>query len=82
MEEAKGFRPPVIRGQSFLSTRVTLDNSRFENCSFKDCDIIYTGGPAETSSCHFENIRWVFDGAAGAVVQVMQGLGWQIIPPR
>jgi hypothetical protein len=76
------FRLPVTRGQSYIATRVMLDNTRFENCTFKNCDIIYMGGPAETSACHFDNVRWLFEGAAGTVVRVMQGLGWNIIPPK
>lgn len=82
MEQSKPFRLPVIRAQTFTGKPVKLDNTRFENCIFKNCDIIYTGGPAETSSCYFENVRWLFDGIAGTVVQVMQGLGWKIVPPQ
>ena len=40
------------------------------------------GGLAETFSCYFENVRWIFEGAAGTIVTVMQGLGWKIIPPQ
>jgi hypothetical protein len=82
VEHSKTFRLPVTRGETFTGTKVTLDNVRFENCVFKNCDIVYLGGPAETSSCYFENVRWIFEGSAGTVVQVMQGLGWQIIPPK
>jgi hypothetical protein len=82
MEESKPFRRPVTRGQTFSGTKVTLDNARFENCVFKNCEITYSGGPAETSSCYFENIKWIFNGSAGTIVTVMQGLGWQIIPPQ
>ena len=82
MDSSNPIRLPVTRDQKFIGTRVKLDNTRFENCTFKNCDIIYDGGPAETSSCYFENVRWIFQGAAGTVVQVMQGLGWQIVPPK
>jgi hypothetical protein len=76
------YRLPVTKGQKFTGTRVSLDDTRFEDCTFQNCDIIYSGGPAETSSCYFENVRWVFEGSAGIVVQVMQGLGWKIAPPK
>ena len=82
MEQQKTFRLPITRGQTFIGTKVTLDNTRFENCVFKNCDIMYLGGPAETSSCYFENVQWIFEGAAGTIVTVMQGLGWKIIPPQ
>jgi hypothetical protein len=82
MDQPDAFRLSVTRGQTFSGTRVTLDNVRFENCVFKNCDIIYSGGPAETSARYFENVRCVFEGQAGTIVHVMQGLGWKIVPPR
>ncbi len=81
MEQSKSFRLPVIKAQTFIGKKITLDGNRFEDCIFKDCNIVYTGGPAETSSCYFENVRWIFEGAAGTIVTVMQGLGWKILPP-
>jgi len=41
--------------------------------------IYYRGGPAETSSCYFENGRWIFEGADGTVVRVIRGLGWHCV---
>jgi hypothetical protein len=82
MEQSKPLRLPVTRGQTFSGIKVMLDNTRFESCVFKNCEITYSGGPAETSSCYFENIKWIFNGSAGTIVTVMQGLGWQIIPPQ
>ena len=82
MESPNAFRLPVTRGQTFIGKTVTLDKTRFEDCIFKNCSIIYSGGPAETSSCYFENVKWMFQGTAGTVVTVMQGLGWKILPPE
>jgi hypothetical protein len=82
LNEPQTFRLPVVRGQTFGSGQVALDNTRFENCLFKNCDIVYRGGPAETSACYFENVRWVFEGVAGTIVHVVQGLGWTIQPPQ
>ena len=82
MEQPKSFRLPVVSGQSFVGQKIKLDGNRFENCAFKGCEIVYAGGPAETSSCHFENVRWMFEGVAGTVVHVMQALGWKIVPPQ
>ena len=47
----------------------------------KTAKFLYRGGPAETSECYFENVKGIFEGAAGTIVTVMQGLGWKIIPP-
>jgi len=82
MEPPKTFCLPVTRQRAFIDTKVTLDNNRFENCTFRNCDIIYAGGPTETSACYFENFRWIFEGVAGTVVHVMQGLAWKILPPQ
>jgi hypothetical protein len=82
VNQPQSFRLPVVRGQTFVGTKVALDNTRFENCVFKNCEILYQGGPAETSSCYFESVKWIFEGAAGTIVHVMQGLGWQIVPPQ
>ena len=82
MTQPDTFKLPVVRDQTFDGAQVALDGNRFENCAFKNCDIIYRGGPAETSSCYFEDVRWIFEGAAGTIVAVMQGLGWKILPPE
>lgn len=72
LDEPKSFRLPVVRGQTFIGSNVALGNTRFENCVFETCDITYHGSPAETSSCYFENVRWILEGAAGTIVTVMQ----------
>ena len=82
MESSNTFRLRVTRDQTFIGKTLTLDDTRFENCVFKNCTIIYLGGPAETSSCYFENVKWMFQGTAGTVVTVMQNLGWKILPPE
>lgn len=70
-----------VSGKTFEKTAVSLDNTRFENCRFKDCDLFYSGGPVQTSSCYFENVRWNFQGAAALTVEAMQAFGWRILPP-
>jgi hypothetical protein len=81
MDQPSRFRLPVVHAQTFRGQKVSPHGNRFENCTFKDCDILYSGGSAETSSCYFKNVRWIFEGAAGTIVTVMQGLGWKILPP-
>lgn len=46
MEQPGTFRLPVTRGQTFSGTKVTLDNVRFENCVFKNCDVLYATVPS------------------------------------
>lgn len=76
------FQHVRISGKKFEKSRVVLDNTWFENCSFKDCEVFYSGGPVEVRSCWFENIRWYFQGAAALTIETIQKLGWQVKPPE
>jgi hypothetical protein len=76
------FRLPVVSGRKFVSGSVLLGNTRYENCEFRNCEVVYRGGPGETSACYFENVRRLFEGQAGNVVLVMKGLGWRIERPN
>lgn len=78
----QGFKLPVIKGKTFDSGSITLDTVRYENCIFRNCEVVYHGNPAETSSCYFENVEWRFEGAAAMTVVVMRGLGWKVEPPK
>jgi len=82
MASNQPFRLPVVSGQTYSKKTVQLDGTRFENCKFIDCQILYDGGPAETSACYFSpGTAFFFRGIAANVVQVIQGLGWTILPP-
>jgi hypothetical protein len=61
---------------------IVLDNMSFENCSFRDCDVFYSGGLTETQSCRFENVRCCFQGAAASTVETMRKFGWQVNAPE
>jgi hypothetical protein len=71
-----------VTGKTFDRASIVLDNMWFENCSFENCDVFYSGGPAETRSRRFENIRWCFQGAAALTVETMRKLGWQVSAPE
>ena len=76
------FQHVRVSGKKFERSSIVLDNMRFENCSFKDCDVFYSGGPVETESCRFENVRWFFQGAVALTVETMRKLGWQVNAPE
>ncbi len=76
------FQHVRVSGKRFERSSIVLDNTWFENCSFHDCDIFYSGGPTETRSCRFENVRWCFQGAAALTVETMRKLGWQVNAPE
>ena len=76
-------RLPVISNQTFQRQKVTLDGKRFENCKFIDCELVYCGGPVETSICYFgPGVKFTVQEQAATMVKVMQGLGWKISPPN
>ena len=73
---------PTVSGEKYANTTVELDNRRFENCEFRNCELIYSGGPVQTSSCYFENTRWSLQGSAALVVATMRAFGWGIETPN
>ena len=60
---------------TYTNTKVLLDGKIFENCTFKDCTLEYSGtGTVELTGCNFENSKWVFTGAAGNTLNFLHGL--------
>jgi hypothetical protein len=76
------FQHVRVIGKKFERSSVVPDNMWFENCSFENCDVFYSGGHSETRSCRFENVRWCFQGAAALTVETMRKLGWQVNAPE
>ena len=72
-----------VVGRSYTGVGVSLDNTSFEQCKFKNCTLFYSGGPAQIApGNYFENCRWQFQGAAAITMQVIQQLGWKIESPQ
>jgi hypothetical protein len=69
-------------GKKFERSSIVLDNMWFDNYSFENCDIFYSGGSAEVRSCRFENVRWCFQGAAALTIETMRKMGWQVSAPE
>ena len=63
-----------IAGYEFEDEDVILDFTRFEQCGFKNCNIIYHGfGPYGLVSCMFDdNCRWSFGGPAQNVLNFLK----------
>jgi hypothetical protein len=76
------FQHAPVSDKKFERAIIVLDSMDFKNCSFKDCEVFYSGGPFEAHSCQFENVRWHFQGAAALTVETMQKLGWTVKPPE
>jgi hypothetical protein len=73
---------PEVIGQSYTKRDVVLDGNSYQRCTFNECRLIYRGGPARLVSCYIgPNCTWQFVDAASYVLQFLQEIGWQIIPP-
>jgi hypothetical protein len=69
-----------VKGKVYRRETVRLDGKLFLNCSFEDCVLYYGGQPCEWEETRFANCRVVLDEAANNTVQVLQGLGFKILP--
>lgn len=59
----------------YKNTRVHLDNNEFIECHFDQCTLEYSGtAPVSLVSCTFNNVGWVFNGAAQLTLDFLRGL--------
>ena len=63
-------------GKTFKRESIKLDGSKFENCQFKACAFVYSGGqPPTISGCGFDGCTWGFsDDAANTGFFIKIGL--------
>lgn len=63
----------------FNHETVVLDGEAFEACEFRDCRLVYSGGPTPSfANCRFDGCEWKFEGAAAntlAHLKVVWGAG-------
>jgi hypothetical protein len=63
----------------FSHETVALDGAVFEDCEFRDCRMVYSGGEAPVfSNCKFHSCDWKFEDAAArtlAQLKLVWGLG-------
>jgi hypothetical protein len=79
MNPGNTFTLPVINGKTFTRQIVVLDGTRYENCRFDHCTIVYSGGPADLSACAFSpNTIWDFRNNAALVIQTLQLAGFRL----
>jgi hypothetical protein len=69
-------------GETFTSRRVDLDENAFENCTFKDCQIYYSGGEmSRVSGCRFEgHCTFHLDGAAARTLAYIRAMYHEMGP--
>ena len=54
----------LIEGQTFTGQSIYIDKALYRNCTFIDCELIYTGDEWSLDGCHFERFVLNFEGAA------------------
>jgi hypothetical protein len=63
------------RGSKFSKIRVDLDNQSYKDCTFDECEIVYSAkGRVSLDGCKFNNCRYRFDGAAGNTIKMLAAL--------
>jgi len=54
-----------FKEKSFENETLNVDGNNYENCKFKGCTMIYSGGSdTHVNGCSFDDCKWQFDGAA------------------
>lgn len=57
---------------TFVNTRIELDNQTFKDCTFNGCTIVFSGkGPYKLNGCSFNNCQFALDGAATLTVKYL-----------
>jgi len=60
-------------GSTYESTVVILDNQSYENCIFRNCDIIYKGTSGiNIVGCKFYDCSWKLEGSAANTLQFLR----------
>ncbi|MXP48882.1 hypothetical protein FD733_03805 [Pantoea sp. Eser] len=60
---------------TFEKTTVILDNHYYEECTFKDCIIVYAGtSEINLVGCKFFDCQWRLDGAASNTIQFLRSM--------
>lgn len=65
----------VIRDNVFQSMNVVIDDSSFQNCTFKNCTLLYRGGTFKLEGNHFiGETNMLMDGPAANTMDLLRGL--------
>jgi hypothetical protein len=61
--------------KTFTGASVELDNHEFRNCTFRDCKLVYAGGPPPTlDTCDFGNSQFNFHGPAANTIAFLKAM--------
>lgn len=57
--------------QTFKDETITLDNNAFSKCKFKNCTLVYGGGPLVFSDNNLNDVSWNFIDSAARTIGLM-----------
>jgi hypothetical protein len=62
-------------GEQFKDQRVLLDGESYERCEFKQCVIVYRGGPlSDLVGCSFHDCRFELEDAAQRTLEFLNAI--------
>lgn len=64
-----------IKKQEFNDDDVELDGNEFEDCTFKNCDLVFRArAPVSLNRCELYDCRWSFRDAAALTTGFLHGM--------
>lgn len=68
----------MIQGASYNHETLFVDGESFRDCEFRDCRLVYAGGPPPVfEGCKFHGCDWRQDEAAGRTLAYLKAL-WNV----
>lgn len=65
----------TIVGKSFKNQTVVMDDKNYVQCTFTQCEIVYTGGDFSWVNAQFQDCKITITGNAGKTLAFMQQVG-------
>ncbi|HUJ14627.1 MAG TPA: hypothetical protein VL284_12645 [Thermoanaerobaculia bacterium] len=65
----------TIIGKSFNKQTVVMDDRNYVNCTFTECEIVYSGGDFSWVTSLFENCKVTVTGHAGKTMAFLHHIG-------
>ena len=78
-ETRRQFEIQFVKDQKFDGNRIIVDNHQFENCEFRNCNFVFSGGHFAFANCVLEE-QCVFSptGAAYKTMRLFEALQPQL----
>jgi len=76
----RGYRMKTVEKKLFRNDTVTMNNVRFRNCVFDNCQLIYSGGATEWKTTRFINCSLWFSTEPRKTIRYLASFGITIPP--